>query len=96
MEYWRSGYTFGWQAGYAAAEADQAELDRRAAESVKVAARGTDYATLCERRGEPDRAERQRRILIGRGIVPPVTCTSCGTTTAPWTCSCGSTRREVS
>lgn len=68
MEYWRSGYTFGWQAGYAAAEAAQAELDRRAAESVRVAARGTDYATLCERRGEPERAEAQRRTLAERGI----------------------------
>lgn len=68
MEYWRSGYQYGWQAGYAAAEAAQAELDRRAAASAGVIARGIPFADLCERRGEPERAEAQRRTLAERGI----------------------------
>jgi len=69
MEYWRSGYQYGWAAGFAAAEAAQAELDRRAAAVVSAATRHPDLATLAERRGEPERAERQRRILAERGIV---------------------------
>ena len=67
-EYWRSGYQYGWAAGFAAAEAEQAELDRRAAAAVGIAARGIPYANLADRRGEPDRAARQRRTLAERGI----------------------------
>ena len=69
MEYWRSGYQYGYAAGVAAAVAEQAALDRRAAAAVSAATKGPDYATLAERRGEPERAERQRRILAERGIV---------------------------
>ena len=38
-----------------------------AAVARQIAEHGS-YADLCERRGEPDRAERQRRIVRERGI----------------------------
>lgn len=97
--YWQAGCDFGhglgYRAGYEAAVAEQAELDRRAAAAVSTAVKHPDFATLCERRGEPERAERQRRTLVARGIDPPIKCGVCGTPTSPWTCSCGATRQEV-
>lgn len=98
-EYWSAGCEFGYASGYAAgyeaAEAAQAELERRAFSGVSAAVKHPDFATLCERRGEPERAERQRRTLVARGIDPPIKCGVCGTPTSPWTCSCGATRQEV-
>ncbi|MCR6491708.1 hypothetical protein [Cellulomonas sp. P24] len=35
---------------------------------ARMLAASPSYAELCERRGEPERAERQRRILAERGV----------------------------
>lgn len=69
--YYESGYGAGYAAGYARAEADLAALQRRAAGLVRELGRPqhADYATLCDRRGEPAAAECQRAILRERGIV---------------------------
>lgn len=58
----------GWHLGYAAAEEDMAALWRRAHGIAQEAARGVPYDVLADRRGEHDRAERQRAILRERGI----------------------------
>lgn len=58
----------GWQRGYEAAEADLAAVQARAHASVQQAARTPSYDELCDRRGEHERAERQRAILHERGI----------------------------
>lgn len=42
-----------------------------AAELSRMLARQPSFADLCERRGEPERAERQRAILRQRGISLP-------------------------
>ena len=66
-----------WAAGYAEGQKDlvvgqdaahrrwQEDVDRRLAASL---ARGVPYPELCERRGEPDRAERARHLYAERGI----------------------------
>lgn len=68
LAYYESGHLDGYAAGFAAAEAAQAEIERRAAASAGIIARGIPFADLCERRGEPERAEAQRRTLAERGI----------------------------
>lgn len=67
-----------WAAGYREGQKDlvvgqdvaqrrwREEMDRRLAASL---AQGTPYVQLCERRGEPDRAERARQVYTERGIV---------------------------
>lgn len=62
------GVRDGWARGYEAAEADAAEVHRRAHAVVQAAARDLPYDALAERRGESDRAERQRATLRERGI----------------------------
>lgn len=42
-------------------------MEVSAAIARQIAARGS-YAELCERRGEPERAARQRALLAERGI----------------------------
>jgi len=54
----------GYARGYAAAEVDLAAIQRRAHATVQDIARGLPYDVLCERRGEHDRAERQRAIQL--------------------------------
>ena len=66
-----------WAAGYREGQKDlvvgqdaaqrrwQEEMDRALAASLS---RGTPYVQLCERRGEPDRAERARQLYAERGI----------------------------
>lgn len=66
-----------WAAGYCEGQKDlvvgqdaahrrwQEEMDRRLAASL---AQGVPYPELCERRGEPERAERARRLYAERGI----------------------------
>lgn len=66
-----------WAAGYAEGQKDlvvgqdaahrrwQEEMDRALAASLS---RGVPYPELCERWGEPDRAERARQVYAERGI----------------------------
>lgn len=66
-----------WAAGYAEGQKDlvvgqdaahrrwQEEMDRALAASLS---QGTPYVQLCERRGEPDRAERARQLYAEREI----------------------------
>lgn len=62
--------------GYATGQADlardleRADREHRAAmnRAVAASAGAPSYVELCERRGEHDRAERQRRILRERGV----------------------------
>lgn len=68
LAYYESGFVNGHAAGFAAAEAEQAELDRRAGIAVSSVAKGAPYAERCERWGETERAERQRQTLAERGI----------------------------
>jgi len=68
-EFYRAGYEHGIAAGYRQARAEQDELDRKAAGLGSMLAKGTDYADLCDRRGEHDRAEAQRRTLTERGVI---------------------------
>lgn len=51
-------------------EAELAARQRAAVVSVRAAANAGPYASLCELRGEPERAEHQRRLLAERGIWP--------------------------
>ncbi|WP_315134706.1 hypothetical protein [uncultured Actinomyces sp.] len=72
----RDGFRLGERAGQArgryleAAAADDADRRWRAQVGRDVAASAArpSYAELCERRGEPERAERARRLLAERGI----------------------------
>lgn len=68
LAYYEAGHQYGYAAGYDAAVAEQTRLDRLAAGLGSMLATTTDYAALCERRGEPGRAEAQRRTLTERGI----------------------------
>ncbi len=71
----------GWRAGYAAGRADGraealAEVDERQATRddalvrsiAATAARGVPFADLCDRRGQHNRADAQRRALRERGV----------------------------
>ena len=69
---WLDGYEAGWRDRTVVAlnDADAAWWDVRA-EGGRVArmlAASPPYAELCEQRGEPERAARQRRILADRGV----------------------------
>lgn len=68
LAYYEAGLEHGIELGRAQAEAEMDERWRPAYEIVQAAARREPYAELCERRGEPERAERQRRLLRERGI----------------------------
>ena len=66
-----------WAAGYAKGQKDltvaQAEAHRRWQEEmdrqlVTSLSKGVPYPELCERRGEPDRADRARQVYAERGI----------------------------
>lgn len=62
------GVRDGWSRGYAAAEAEFAELHRRAHAVVHEAAGREPYDVLADRRGDHRRAHRQRELLAERGI----------------------------
>lgn len=68
--YFAAGRAEGYAAGYAAAEADIAALQRRAAAVAHElgSPRAVPYAELADRRGEHAAADRQRAILRERGI----------------------------
>lgn len=68
VAYYEAGLEHGWALGFRAAEEEFAHLHRRAHEVVQHAARTPTFAELCERRGEPDRAEANRALLRDRGI----------------------------
>lgn len=68
LEAYELGAAEGWRRGYDAAEADAQAVHRQAHAVVQQAARSIPYAALCERRGEPHRAQRQRRLLTERGV----------------------------
>lgn len=65
--YWRAylrGYTDGCAVGYETHRAETVAADQamwaEAVSRVHAVAKSPSYATLCERRGEPNRAERAR------------------------------------
>lgn len=70
--YHDEGHRVGFAAGYAQGRADEAEelaaLQRSAVAVTRAVAQAGPYVDLCELRGEPGRAERQRRLLAERGI----------------------------
>lgn len=69
---WLHGYEHGFTAGTAHGreleEADLASLQRAAVASARGAADRGPYADLADRRGEHDRADRQRELLRARGV----------------------------
>ncbi len=78
QEAWISGYIEGYAAG--AAHADErfwagVEFQRRYEDHARglaaMLASRPPYDVLADRRGEPERADAQRRTLAGRGIWPP-------------------------
>lgn len=66
--YYEAGYVAGYARGREAENESIAALQRHAAATVRAVAKAGPYADLAERRGEPERAERQRAILAERGI----------------------------
>jgi hypothetical protein len=73
-EGWCEGYVVGYDVGDEQARlAVEEEWRGRMAVSAAIArqiANAGPYADLCERRGEPERAEAQRQLLAERGIIP--------------------------
>ena len=69
-DYWASGFSRGLEEGRRAAEAEMAAAWGAVARRVQGLGRpeSVPYDVLAERRGEDDRAERQRRILHERGV----------------------------
>lgn len=67
-----SYYESGFVSGYVRGRADEAEalarLQRTAAAVAGVVAKAGPYAGLADKRGEHERADRQRSILRERGI----------------------------
>ena len=68
LAYYEAGLEHGYQLGYRQAEADYDEAGAAFARLVRRAAAGPQYDELCDRRGEPARAERQRDLLRERGL----------------------------
>ncbi|QOR69138.1 hypothetical protein IM660_10365 [Ruania alkalisoli] len=69
LAYYSAGVLRGIEIGRGHAEDEQAELDRRAAAVVAVAADGVPLDVLAERRGEHAHAERVRDRLRRNGVV---------------------------
>ena len=63
-----AGYTDGIAAGRAQVETEDADRWATMRATIHHLAQQPDYATLAERRGDRDRAARQRQILHERGI----------------------------
>ncbi|PYF96385.1 hypothetical protein SAMN05216184_11945 [Georgenia satyanarayanai] len=70
IAYYEAGLDHGFELGYRASEANNEATWATAAALVRGIADGQPYDQLCEQRGEQGRAERQRRLLRDRGIVP--------------------------
>lgn len=68
LEYYEAGVVAGIAEGRRQVEAEVAAQWRHAYESSQMIARTPSYVELAERRGEPERADRQRQILQERGI----------------------------
>lgn len=70
--FYADGYRSGWQDGYTKGRADEeaelARLQRSAVAVTRAVAQAGSFADLAERRGEPERAGRQRELLAERGI----------------------------
>lgn len=71
LAYYESGLKHGYAAGYDDCEAEVNAQQAHAASLSRMVAMRPSYADLCERRGEHERAERQRAILRERGISLP-------------------------
>lgn len=99
-EAYATGYEHGIAEGRRQAEAEDAAAWARMRETIHAAGKGdaADFAKVCERRGEHDRAERIRQLWTERGIGQPalsvIFCPLCHTHTSPWSCSCGQTRSD--
>lgn len=68
------GHKDGYAAGHEAARLEHAEAEREwfgalNHEVVRRTVNTPPYAELAERRGEPERAERQRELLAARGVI---------------------------
>lgn len=68
LAYYQAGVEHGIALGRQQAEDDWQAIHSRAAAIARQVAESPSYADLAERRGEHDRAERQRAILRERGI----------------------------
>jgi len=66
LAYYEAGLDHGYALGYRAAQAQQ----ERAWAAFAQLARAAPYDELCERRGEPARAERARDLMRRRGLLP--------------------------
>ncbi|HLS13156.1 MAG TPA: hypothetical protein VK095_01440 [Beutenbergiaceae bacterium] len=66
--YYESGVLAGIQIGRAQVETEQAALWAEVAQHVRSLAKVPAFDVLAERRGEPERAAAQRRVLADRGI----------------------------
>ncbi|MEE6289282.1 hypothetical protein V2J52_16635 [Georgenia sp. MJ173] len=70
LAYYEAGLDHGYDLGFRAAEAEQERIWAAFAQVVRAAAATVPYDVLCERRGEPDRAQRQRDLIRRRGVLP--------------------------
>lgn len=66
--YYLSGYVAGVAEGRRREDAELGALQRAAVATARAAADRGPYADLAEKRGEPDRAARQRALLAERGV----------------------------
>ena len=64
----RVDYRRGHADGYADAIDQLAALQREAVRSARAAASNPPFAELADRRGDHERAQRQRKILLERGV----------------------------
>lgn len=69
LAYYSSGFAAGLAEGRREAEVEATARWAGMRAHVRMIAATPSYADLAERRGEPDRADRQRAILRERGIV---------------------------
>ena len=68
LAYYEAGACDGWVRGWDAAHADEAARWAAMARDIRARANVPEYAVLAERRGQPERAARQRQILAERGV----------------------------
>ncbi|MGC5628195.1 hypothetical protein ACPYO6_08105 [Georgenia sp. Z1344] len=68
LEWFEAGYVAGVEVGRRLEEAELAAIQRVAVASARGAADRGPFALAAERRGEHERAARQRALLADRGI----------------------------
>ncbi|MDD9205736.1 hypothetical protein PU560_04545 [Georgenia sp. 10Sc9-8] len=68
LVYYEAGLAHGFDLGYRAAQRAEEARWAAIAATIHQTARAEPYDQLCERRGEPDRAQTQRHILNDRDI----------------------------